>query len=170
MTKGYEEQMKKGLFLSFLFIFLGFNFSCQSAVSPGAIGRKLFDSLKTNSNSNIDNFSSLFLKSEDGNALYRELLTKAPKRGVNDWNKIEYVDYIHKEFIKKGIKYSSGCLVIKLNGDSDYYYLGIFLLNIQVGNEYKILESNDNWSRNSTAPSKEDLLEALDDIEESWVN
>ena len=161
--------MKKGLFLSFLFIFFSFNINCQSATSPAAIGRELFTALKTNPNSNIDNFSSLFLKRDDGNVLYREIFTKAPQRGVNNWTKIEYVDYIHKEFVKNGINYSSGCLVIKLNGSSDYYYLGIYLLNIQVGNGYKILVSNDKWSRNSTVPW-ENLREALDDIEADWVN
>jgi len=161
------DKMKKGIFLLFIFIFIVFNFSCQLSISPNVIGKKLFDSLKANSNN--DNFLSLFLKKEDGNTLYSELLSKAPQRGVNDWNKIEYVDYIHKEFLKNGINYSSGCLVIKLNGNSDYYYLGIYLLNIKIGNEYKILESNDNWSRNSTVPW-ENLRESLDYIEESWVD
>jgi len=161
--------MKKELFLSFVLIFIGFNLSCQPAISPTVIGRDLFASIKTISNSNTDNFSSLFLKREDGNAQYHELLTNASKRGVYDWKKIEYVDYIHKEFVKNGINYSSGCLVIKLNGNSDYYYLGVYLLNIQVGNGYKILISNDKWSRNSTVPW-ENLREALDDIEDGWVN
>jgi len=67
--------MKRRLFLSLVFLFLGFNISCQTSISPATIGRELFNSIKASSNSNNDKFSSLFLKREDGNLLYREIAT-----------------------------------------------------------------------------------------------
>jgi hypothetical protein len=165
--KRMERQMKKVFFVSFLFITFSFNINCQSAVSPSSIGRELFNSIKASSNSNNDKFSSLFLKREDGNLLYREIAAKAPQRGVNDWTKIEYVDYVHKEFMLDGINYSSGCLVVKLNGTSDYYFLGFYLLSIQVGKSYKILEAKDNWSRDSTVPW--DVLHETLDYLKDWL-
>jgi hypothetical protein len=104
-----------------------------------------------------------------GENLYSALKYKAAQNGVSNWNKIEYIDYIHKEFQKDGVKYSSGFLAAKLNGDKDYIYFGIYLLNIQIGSSYKVLQCNDNWSRNTAIP-RDRIRKNLDEIQEKWVN
>ena len=143
--------------------------ACNSQSNPEAIGKNLFAALKNLSNSNGDELAKNFLKKEDGYNLFQEIKSKSSNRGVSDWSKIEYVNYIHKEVTKNGVKYSSGCLIVKLNGKGDYVHFGIYLLNIQVGNEYKVLKYNDNWSRDTTIPWDR-LRQSLDGILEEWID
>ncbi|MDR0401975.1 MAG: hypothetical protein LBH35_00130 [Treponema sp.] len=161
--------MRKRLFLSFTLGFLSSILNSQSVSSPDIIGREIFTALKSISNSNGDNFVSLFLKREDGNMLYRGIIFTANEKGVINWNRIEYLNYIHKEFIKDGISYSSGFLAVKLNGNSDYPIFGLWLLNIKVGNRYRVLKCNDEWSRDSEIPW--DMIRGnLNGIQEQWVD
>jgi len=147
--------------------------ACNAQSNPDVIGKNLFAVLKILSSSDAENarnkLATNFLKKEDGYNLFWEIKSKDFNKGVSDWSKIEYVNYIHKEFIKNGVKYSSGCLVVKLNGNSDYAHYGIFLLNIQVGDGYKVLQCRDNWSRDSTIPWGA-LRQRLDEIAEEWVD
>jgi hypothetical protein len=152
-----------------ILLIAGRTVNAQTTNRPDAIGRQVFAVLKTLSNSNGDKLSAYFLKKEDGENLYSALKYKAAQNGVSNWNKIEYIDYIHKEFQKNGAKYSSGFLAVKLNGDKDYTYFGIYLLNIQIGSSYKVLQCNDNWSRDTTIPWDR-IRKSLDEIQGKWLN
>jgi hypothetical protein len=164
-----KKQFLKVLMVIFLFGMVASFCNAQTSNSPSGIGRQVFEALKI-LNSSGDRLSGLFLIRQDGNMLYRELITKAAQRGLSDWSKIEYMNYIHKEFRRDGTNYSSGYLAVKFNGTSDYTSFGIYLLNIQAGNGYKILICNDKWSRNPVSSIPwDDIRENLDDLEE-WLD
>jgi len=168
----FQSQMKRfSLVLVFLMVFC-FT-ACNEQSNPDVVGKNLFAALKTLSSSDTessqDKLAKNFLKKEDGYNLFQEIKNKSYDRGVSDWSKIEYVNFIHKEVSKNGVKYSSGCLIVNLNGKGDYVQFSIYLLNIQVGNEYKVLKHHDNWSRDTTIPWDR-LKQNLDEILEKWID
>jgi hypothetical protein len=131
--------------ISFM-VLIVYNANAQNVTSPNAMGRQLFDALKT-LNSGGDNFARFFLVRRDGMDVYRTIMYKSTQFGVSNWSRIEYVDYIHREFTRDGVGYSCSFIGVNLNGNSDYLSFGIYLLNIQTNNGYKILLCNDKWSR-----------------------
>ena len=151
--------------------------ACNVQSTSETIGKNLFTALKSFSDiktiedklNSVNMFIANFDDRSAGLDFRNSISINGFKRGVKDWNKIEYVNYFHKEFKKNGKKYSSACLVVKLNGSGEYKTFAIYLLNIQVGREYKILRFNDNWSRNESVPTNT-IMEQLDEIAKEWVN
>ena len=163
-----KSHKSRTFFLMLLLSIICFNFiGCQSQTSSNDIGKQLFLALQS---SNADEFAKYFLSTRDGNDLYQGLQYKGSQRDIN-WSKIQYLDYLHKEFDKDGNKYSAGFLAFNSNGTDGYTVIGAYLLSIKTNNGYKILKFNDKWSRSEWSNDAiESITENLENLGNEWLD